>query len=240
MIHTSHRFKIYKKRAHILITFGVLILPIVFILLIGQISEISTRALIAGIGISLFRLITAYFISLGLAIILAVFLGHGRLGDFFVPVFDLFQNLPSFALIPVFLILFGPTNKMAIIFTVTSILWPILFNILGAFRTVRTDLNEAAAVFGAKGLKKIIFYLIPLSFPGIIIGSIIGLSIGWEAIIGIEIIGLNNGIGNFLNAASTNNQQVLLFGVIALLLVVFSINKLIWTPLIRKSQSYGE
>jgi ABC-type nitrate/sulfonate/bicarbonate transport system permease component len=241
MAHAFHRFRIYKKRAHIFIAFGVIILPIVFIFLAGRISELSAHALLVGLGLSLYRLGFAYAISLVLGVSLAVLLGLGKRGDFFMPVFDILQNLPSFALIPVFAILFGYTNKMAIIFTASSILWPILFYVVSALRTAKTDFNEAATIFGATGIKRIFYYYIPLSFPAILTGSIVGIAIGWEAVIGIEIIGLSNGIGTFLNAASkTADRSVLLFGIIALLLVVFSINRLVWTPLIKKSRLYGE
>lgn len=240
MAHAFHGFRVYKKRAHILIAFGVLVLPIVFIFLAGQVSELSTRALLVGMGLSLYRLGLAYAISLVLGVFLAVLLGLGKLGDFFVPVFDVLQNLPSFALIPVFVLLFGYTNKMAIIFAASSILWPILFYVISALRTAKTDFNEAATIFGATGVKRIFNYYIPLSFPAILTGSIVGISIGWEAVIGIEIIGLSSGIGTFLSSALKTSRDTLLLGIIALLLVVFSINRLVWTPLIKKSRLYGE
>ena len=240
MIHASHLFKIYRKSYHVLIAFGILILPIVFILVAGRIGHLSAQILIVSIAVSLLRLTFAYLVSLFLAIVLAVLFGQGRLAGFFVPVFDLFQNIPSFALIPVFIVLFGKTNTMAILFAITSMLWPILFYILGAFRNVRTELNEAATLFGAIGYKRAIYYLIPLSYQSMIIGSIVSISIGWEAIIGIELISLASGIGSFLNSISSANQSELIFGVISLLLVVFSINKLVWMPLLRKAQSYGE
>lgn len=240
MVHYSHTFRIYKKRAHLFVAFGVIALPILFILFVGRISQLSSSALLFGLGLSFSRLIMAYFISLVLGVGLAISLGHGKVGDFFVPIFDLLQNLPSFALIPVFAILFGYTNKMAIIFAASSILWPILFYVLSAVRTAKTDFNEAATIFGATGLKRVLYYLIPLSFPAIVTGSIVGISIGWEAIIGIEIIGLSSGIGVFLNSAAISNKETLTLGIVALLLVVFSINKLIWIPLLKKSQTYAE
>ncbi len=241
MAHSGHHFKIYRKRTHLLLAFGVIILPIVFILLVGRISQVSSMALMSGLGLSLYRLIVAYFVSLFLAIVLASLVGHGRLGNFFIPVFDIFQNLPSFALIPVFILLLGNTNKMAVVFAASSMLWPLLFNMLGAIRNARTDLTEAAEIFGAKSWRKVWYFYLPLGFPALITGSLVAISIGWEAVIGIEIIGLANGsgIGAFLNSAG-GNKQVLALGIVALLLVVYAINKLIWTPLIKKTQIYAE
>ena len=182
MVHTGHGFKIYKNKTHILVAFGIIALPVIFIFLAGQLTEIPAYSLLAGIGLSLYRLALAYLISLIIGVFLAVLLGQGKIGDFFVPVFDILQNLPSFALIPVFVLLFGYTNKMAIIFAASSILWPILFYVLNAIKTAKLDFNEAATVFGATGIKRIFHYFIPLSFPAIITGSMVGIAIGWEAV----------------------------------------------------------
>lgn len=239
MVHSGHHFKIYQKRIHLFWAFLAIILPIVFILVIGRVSEISSVALITSLSLSIYRLVVAYFISLFLAIILASLFGSGKLGNFFLPVFDIFQNLPSFALIPIFIILFGNTNMMAIVFAASSMIWPILFNMLGAIRNAKTDMSEASEIFGAKGWRKVRYFYLPLSLPALIMGSLVAISIGWEAVIGIEIISLSNGIGAFLNSAG-NNKQILILGVISLLLVVYSINKLIWVPLIKKTQIYAE
>lgn len=241
MIHTSHGLRIYRKRIHVLIAFGILILPIVFIFFGGWISHISVRALGIALSISGYRLLVAYLISAFIALVLAITLGQGRIGDFFIPVFDLLQNVPSFALIPVFALLWGYTNTMAIGFAVSAMIWPILFYVLSAIRTAKTDFNEAATVFGATGWRRFYSYLLPLSFPALVTGSIVAVSIGWEAVIGVEIIGFSNGIGKFLTAnAGENGNHALIFGLIALLLIVFSINKLIWLPLLKHSQLYGE
>ena len=240
MAHFSHGLRIYRRRWHILYLFGILILPMVFIVIAGQVSHLSAIVLTTALIESLYRLAIAYGISLLCALVLAIFLGTGRAGNFFIPVFDLLQNLPSFALIPVFVLLFGYSDLMAIIFAATSIVWPILFSLVSALRMARMDLNEAATIFGARGWSRIAHYLLPLSFPALLTGSMVGISIGWEAIIGMEIIGNYRGIGTFLNNASASNQTVLLLGIIALLLLVFSINKLIWTPLLQKTYLYGE
>ena len=241
MIHTSHGLRIYRKGLHVLVVFGILILPIAFIFFGGWVSHISARDLGTALSVSGYRLFVAYLLSAVIALFLAITLGQGKIGDFFIPVFDLLQNLPSFALIPVFAILWGYTNTMAIGFAVSAMIWPILFYVLSAIRTAKTDFNEAATVFGATGWRRFSSYLLPLSFPALVTGSIVSVSIGWEAVIGVEIIGFSNGIGNFLNAnAGANGNHVLIFGLITLLLIVFSINKLVWLPLLKRSQLYAE
>ncbi len=240
MVRLIHGFRIIKHRHYIPISILVLCLLIAALYFVGQISGVSSEQMYLGLGLSLFRLILAYLISLGVALTVALTIGQSRVGDFLIPVFDLLQNLPSFALIPLFISLFGYTNLMVITFAATSILWPILFYVLHSLKTARGDLNDAATVFGARGWKRIIYYFLPLSFSSVVTGSIVGFSIGWEAVIGVEIIGLSNGIGVFLNGALISNRHAFTFGLLALLLVVFIINRLIWLPLLKRTQFYGE
>lgn len=235
-----HRIKIYKKRWHLGLTFLVIVLPFVFIIIFSRVTGVEATSVFVDLAKSTFRMAIAYVITAVLAILLAVFLGQGKIGNFFLPVFDVLQNFPSFALLPLFTLWFGPGNIAVIVFLIITIIWPILFSVLSSIHMVRKDLEEAAYVFGARGWKKLISFTIPVTFPGLMTGSIVGLGDGWEAIVGAEIIGLTSGIGKFLGDASSHeNIRVLTFGIIALLFFIFTLNKLIWLPLLRRSQEYS-
>lgn len=241
MTRLIHGFKIVKHRNYIFISIISLCAIIIFLpFLFDKIGNVSLKELYLGLGLSFYRLFLAYILSLVVALIIAIFISQTKIGDFFIPVLDLLQNLPSFALIPLFVYFFGYTNIMVIIFAASSILWPILFYVLHTLKTTRSDFNAAAKIFGAVGWKKIFYYLLPLSFSSAVTGSIVGFSIGWEAVIGVEIIGLTQGIGVFLNGAVQSNKESFVIGISALLLLVFIINRLVWMPLLKKSQLYAE
>ena len=215
----SHSVKIYKKRWHLLLTFITIAAPFIYIFIFSEFTGVKTSQVFVDLGASFFRVAIAYLISVILAIPMAFFLGQGKTGDFFLPVFDVLQSFPSFALLPLLTVWFGIGNAVAIIFLVVTMIWPILFSALSAIRLGRKDLEEAAFVFGARGWKKMFVFTLPLSLPGLIIGSIVGIGEGWEAIVGAEIIGVTPGIGGFLNNASVQGDiPVLSFGIIALLL----------------------
>lgn len=222
-------------------TIAVAVVPFAALALIGKISNISIHEVFTGLGLSFMRLTIAYGISLITAVAIAITIGQGKIAQVCMPILDLLQNIPSFALIPVFVSLFGYTNEMVIVFAATCILWPILFSMIAALHTTRTDITQAAQLFGAKGIKRITHYLLPASFPALVSGSMIGMGLGWETIIGVEIIGMHNGIGVFLNSSETQSEKTLLtFGLLALLIVVFSLNRLVWMPLLRRAQRYGD
>jgi len=194
------------------------------------------------IGYTTYRIAIAYAIAFVLGVTIALFVGWSPLGDFFFPIFDVLQNLPSFALIPLFIYFLGYTNLMIILFAVSSIIWPILFAVLTAIKSAHNDLNDAATIFGAKGFKRIPYYLAPLSYPAMLTGSIVGIAIGWEAVIGAEIITNIVGFGEFVKTVDvTGISQSAIAGMLAILVIVFIVNRLVWAPLLAESaRRYAE
>ncbi len=240
MARIVHGYHLTRKKSHRVTTFLFILIITIIVLVIGFYSGNSFSTLLSALGLSVFRLTIAYLLSLVVAIIVAMLIGESKIGDALIPFFDLLQNVPSFAFIPLFALWFGYTNFMVIIFAATGIVWPILFYMLNALKIENKDKADAAKIFGATGWKKILYFSLPITFPAMITGSIVGYSIGWEAVMGVEIIGLSNGIGPFLSHSVSGSNKILILGLSAILLIVFLINRLIWMPLLKKSQLYAD
>ena len=241
MYHGAHRFRVYKTKRHFFATFGLIVLSACILFAAGYFVNVPWKEIDQSLVYSLSRLITGYAISLVLGAGLALFVGASRFGERILPLFDVLQNIPSFALIPLFIAAFGTSSAMIIFFAATSIIWPIMFYAASAFLGVRQELSDAATVFGATGWKRFFYYFIPLSFPALVTGSIVGISIGWEAVIGAEIIVNKKGIGSLLNTAgASGDHQVLAVGILLLLLVVFVVSRLVWVPLLKSARHYSE
>jgi len=209
----------------------------------GYFKGVGWLALSQAVLYTTYRLVFAYLIALVLGVSIALLVGWSPFGDVLFPVFDILQNVPSFALIPFFIYFLGYTDRMIILFAVSSIIWPILFAILAIIKSAHTDLNDAATIFGARGLRRIPFYLAPLSLPAILTGSIVGIAIGWEAVIGAEIItNVASGFGSFIKDATTTGiNQEAVAGMLFILVIVFVINRLVWAPLLSESsRRYAE
>jgi NitT/TauT family transport system permease protein len=236
------------SRAHILrhrrswLIMGVVVAIALLITVSGYFGPIAWNTLASAIAHTTYRLAIAYGIALIVGVTIALIVGWSPFADALFPVFDVLQNIPSFALIPFFIYFLGYTDSMIILFTVSSVLWPILFAVLTAIKNAHSDLNDAATIFGARGLRRIPFYLAPLSFPAILTGSIVGIAIGWEAVIGAEIITNIAGFGEFIkDAGATGITHMAVAGMLAILVIVFVINRLVWTPLLAESSKrYSE
>ncbi|HVW82526.1 MAG TPA: ABC transporter permease subunit [Candidatus Paceibacterota bacterium] len=208
----------------------------------GYFAGVAWQALALGLWQSTYRLAGGYVIGLALGAGIALGIGWTKLASGLFPLFDLLQNVPSFAVLPIFVYFWGYSDFMIILFTATGVMWPILFAVLTAIKSAHEDLNDAATIFGARGWRRIGSYLAPLSFPAIITGSVVGLAIGWESVIGAEIIGGVGGIGGFINAAGSVGVTPALFaGILGILAVVFAANRLLWAPLLSDSaRHYAE
>ncbi len=236
-----HRSHTARNRRAIL----TLLAAVAFALLLattGYFSHVSWEALGSALLHTTYRLALAYVVALVVGVTLALLVGWSPFSDALFPVFDILQNIPSFALIPVFIHFLGFTDKMIILFAMSSIIWPILFAVLTAIKSVHKDLNDAATIFGATGLKRIPNYLGPLAFPAALTGSVVGIAIGWESVIGAEIIGGTSGFGAFIAATGESGINAgTVAGMLGILIIVFVINRIVWAPLLAESaKRYAE
>lgn len=228
--------KIYKRRIHVLWTFLIVLMPFVFVLFFGTLSAPEKISFVGDLFASTMRLVIAYFVSLAIAIILGITLSRGRIGTVTLPLFDVLQSFPTFAMLPLAVATFGPSETTVIIFLIITVIWPMLFAIISSQKLIKSGWEEAATIYGATGWKRIVYFALPIAAPGIVTGSIVGLGEGWEAVVGAEIIvGLrDHGLGKFFNGNSDAGHLVF-FGVMALLLFIFALNHLVWLPLLEKS-----
>jgi NitT/TauT family transport system permease protein len=158
-----------------------------------------------------------------------------------LPILDVLQSFPSFVLFPILIIaLKNSPNIIIVSVLVITIIWPIVFAIISGIKGKRTDLEEAATIFGATGAKRFFNFTLPVLFPSIVTGSLVGWGEGWEFIIGAELlVHTRIGVGQYLgDISSAGKTQLLLFGILLLLFLLFIINKLIWLPLLHRSTRF--
>lgn len=239
---TWHRAHLKRHRRAWVIMAVIVVASAALFAVFGSFGTLAWPVLIDAVVHTTYRLALAYAIALTLGVGVALLVGWSPLSDVLFPVFDVLQNIPSFALIPFFIYFLGLSDSMIILFAVSSIIWPILFAILTAIKSAHADLSDAATIFGAKGLRRIPYYLAPLSYPAMLTGSIVGIAIGWEAVIGTEIIANITGFGSFITGAGASGiTQGVLAGILVILVIVFVVNRLIWAPLLASSSKrYAE
>jgi ABC-type nitrate/sulfonate/bicarbonate transport system permease component len=231
---------IYKSYRHVLVTLLFVIAPVIFFLFFAKITHITTATLFTDIGISLWRMLIAFIISIFLGWGLAVLFYQGKVSTIALPIFDVLQSVPTFAALPIAVLYFGQSATTVIIFLILALLWPILFSVISSLKLIKNEYQEAVEIYGLRGWKKIRYFTFPASVPGLITGAIIGLGDAWEAIIATEIIvGMKSGLGPFFQGFSMS-PKITTFGILGLLMIIFAINKIFLLPLLERSHSLVE
>lgn len=226
---------IYRSRWHLLATFLLIVGPFLFLILFSRVSHIRVNDLMFDLFVSSWRLLVAYFIAAILAWVWALSFYRGKRAAIALPIFDVLQSFPTFAILPFAIRLWGGSDTTVIFFLVVTIIWPIFFSMISSLKLIKNDWEEATEIMGLRGLDYLRYFLLPISIPGLITGSVIGLGEAWEALVATEIIvNINVGLGSFF-AAYSSNASVTILGILGLLIVIFSINKLIWIPLLEYS-----
>lgn len=233
----KNKFKIYKKREHLIFVFFIIILPFAFLFSFSKFAHIASGKLFSDLFISSVRLFVSYIIAALLAWSAAALFYKGRRSDIALPVFDVLQSFPTFAALPIAVFFWGSSNFTIIFFLIITIVWPIFFTIISSLKMIRRDTEEAIKIYNIHGFNYFKKFLLPITVPGLITGTIIGLGEGWEALVATEIIvGVRDGLGNFFNMFS-KNISITAFGILGLLIFIFSLNKLIWLPLLEWSHN---
>lgn len=238
----SHNIRLIRKRKHVFKISAVFSIFILVLIGVLGFTTLNAQEFFFGFLQSLTRIVIAYFIVLFISIVTVLFVtSTAFLESLFVPILDALQSFPSFAIFPLLIVLFGKSSIDVIIILVLEMIWPLIFTILSAQKQIRTDVSEAAKVFGANNFKYLIYVLFPLLYPSIITGSIIAWGEAWETIIAAEIIANVSGVGNYLSTAGANNQtNILIIGILSLLLILFLINKYLWLSLLNASAKYQQ
>ena len=244
ILHTTTRHNILKNRHKSSLISLIWIFAIIVVLsFLLNFSSLDSHEIIKGFIASLMRTTIAYLISIVLAIVIALLITSSKfIEDMMLPVLDVLQSFPSFALFPVLVVALKNSPETIIISVLTiTMIWPILFSIIGGIKNRREDLEEAATIFGARGYKRLVHFTIPNLMPSIITGSIVGWGEGWEFIIGAELlVKVKVGIGSYLGVLGEKQENAALaFGILVLLVLLFIINKLLWLPLLNKTSVYS-
>jgi NitT/TauT family transport system permease protein len=204
-------------------------------------TQLDLSKFLNGFSLSLFRVTMAYLASLVLAMIFAILTVSSRKTETLIlPVIDLAQSFPTFALLPILVHNLGASSASVIAILVVAMVWPITFSLIGGIKEQPREQAEAAHIFGATGWRWLWFYRWPMLQPSLVSGSIVSWGQAWDTIVGAEIIAGVFGAGHYLGDLGSNGQTgILVIGIALYLLLIFCMNEIIWLPLLHRATRYA-
>ncbi len=199
------------------------------------------------LGLSLARLVIAYFISLGISLPLAIASARRGSGRLIMPIAEIVASVPATAVFPIIVFsLIGITHGLnipAILLITTGMVWYLFFNLAAGIRTIPSEIIEAARNYGLRGRLYAKRVLLPAIFPSLVTGSITAFGGGWNALIVSEYVQSITpgtrpysvlGIGELIDRAayaSPPNTPLLILSLFVMIIAVIVINRLFWKKL---------
>lgn len=186
---------------------------------------VSSGKIQRGLIVSLKRVIIGFFIGSFTGIILGFLMGLFSTFNKALTVFvNILRPIPTIALIPIFIIVFGIGEVSNIGVIVVGAFWPALLNTLGGIQTVDNKLIELAYVYRIENTRTVFKIILPSAMTSILTGVRLGLGTAWMSVVAAEMIGASSGIGYMIMLARELAQpaymyvEVLIIGLIGFLL----------------------
>ena len=170
-----------------------------------------------------FGLAAAIGVPLGLA------MGWFRVLDAIVtPLFDALRFVAPIAWVPFAALWFGTGIGGPVLVIFSGAFPPCVINAYRGAKYVEPRLIEAAQTLGASHARMIVEVLLPASVPSIVAGLRIGAGLGWQSLVGAELIVASSGIGYLLVKGQSNiSTAIVMSGMIAIGIVGFAIDVLL-------------
>jgi len=154
---------------------------------------------------SLGRFMSGYVLAAAIGIPLGLMMGRFRLLDEIItPLFESYRYVAPLAWVPFAALWFGTGIGGPIMIIFTGAFAPCLVNAYRGAKLVDMHLIEAAQTHGASEFRIAREVLLPGSLPSIVAGLRISAGLGWQSLIGAELIVVSSGIGYVMTQGQMN------------------------------------
>jgi len=160
---------------------------------------------------------------------LGLILGWFRWLDVIVsPLLDALRFVAPIAWVPFAALWFGTGIGGPVLVIFTGAFPPCVINAYRGARYVDQHLIEAARTLGARHWQIISEVLLPASVPSIVAGLRVSAGLGWQSLVGAELIVASSGIGYVLvKGQASISTSIVMSGMIAIGIVGFAIDALL-------------
>ncbi|GAC1327523.1 MAG: taurine ABC transporter permease TauC [Beijerinckiaceae bacterium] len=175
---------------------------------------------------SLGRYALGFLLAAAVGVPLGLFMGwYGLLDDIISPIFNALRFVAPIAWVPFAALWFGTGIGGPIMVIFAGAFPPCLINAYRGARFVDLKFLEAAHTLGASNLRIILEVLLPASIPSIVSGLRVGAGLGWQSLVGAELIVASSGVGYMMvQGQSAVSTPTVLAGMIAIGIVGYCVD----------------
>ena len=192
---------------------------------------------------TLYRVLFGFGLAVAVGIPLGILMARFRpVENFFLPLVSALMPIPSFALVPLFMLWFGIGNLTTILIVFYAATFPMLFNTWSGVRSVNPLWLRAASAMGADEHALFWKVMIPAASPFIITGMRQAFLRSWIAVVGAEMLAASDwGLGWVIfDAKEFLNADVMLAALAVIGAIGFAFERLVFGSLERATiQRWG-
>lgn len=182
--------------------------------------------LLVHLGVSFFRLFSAFFLAILTAVPLGLFCGYnGKARAVFEPIIEFYRPLPPLAYYTLLVLWMGIENESKIMLLYLACFAPIYVACVAAVTKVPKNYTDAAATLGAS--KKQIFWNVIFRYclPDMFTGIRTSMGVGYSTLVAAEMVAATSGIGwMVLDASNWLRSDIIFAGIIVMGLTAIIIN----------------
>jgi NitT/TauT family transport system permease protein len=194
-------------------------------------------------GATLFRVLIGFALATAVGTTLGILMARFKpVENFFLPLVSALMPIPSFSLVPLFMLWFGIGNVTTVLVVLYGATFPILFNTWSGVRAINPLWLRAAGSMGADERKLFWKVILPGASPFIITGMRQGFLRAWIAVIGAEMIAASDwGLGWVIfDAEQFLQADVMIASIVVIGLIGFVFERLVFGSIERATvQRWG-
>lgn len=197
-------------------------------------------------ALSVGRMAAAYFLSMAFTLVYGRLAAYNRKAErVLMPALDVLQSVPILSFLPVVLLSLSvifpdrvAAELSSIVLIFTSQAWNLTFAWYQSLTTIPKELREASSIFRLNAWFQFKTLELPFAAISLVWNSMMSWAGGWFFLMAAEIFTVGQrdfrlpGLGAYLHeAASQENYQAILWGLVTLILTVVLLDQFIWRPL---------
>jgi NitT/TauT family transport system permease protein len=177
--------------------FPKVLLPTISTVLTTLYGMLADGSMLQHAGATLYRVLIGFCLAIAVGLPLGILMARFKpVENFFLPLVSALMPIPSFSLVPLFMLWFGIGNLTTILIVFYAASFPMLFNTWTGVRSVNPLWLRAAGAMGADEKRLFWKVIVPGASPFIITGMRQAFLRSWIAIVGAEMIAASDfGLG---------------------------------------------
>jgi NitT/TauT family transport system permease protein len=216
--------------------FAPALLPTIAAIAQALFASIADGTMIEHAAFTMYRVMFGFSLAVVVGLPLGILMARfAAIQNFCLPLVSALMPIPSFALVPLFMLWFGIGNLTTILIVVYAATFPMVFNTWSGVRSVNPLWLRAAGAMGADEHKMFWKVIIPGASPFIITGMRQAFLRSWIAVVGAEMIAASDwGLGWVIfDAKEFLNTDVMLASLIVIGLIGFVFERFVFGSLER-------